>query len=181
LSHESHQIIPSETIGTHHSILSALDQRQNNYQTGSIASIQRETRSSPNSFLTWTSKKKPRAMEFYVDVTNYHRNYNACYVQPSAPLKATTTALSNQAPGADGNARKAFARDGMLSLDDSSLRQSLGALQAQFKRPHFPWHFDPTRQNYYELDSNAQLQISHNDPTAPTSASLDPLVYIRPE
>ena len=41
-----------------------------------------------------------------------------------------------------------------MSLDDPMLKVSFEAIQAQFRQPHFLWHFNPTRQTYYDIDAS---------------------------
>jgi hypothetical protein len=55
-----------------------------------------------------------------------------------------------------------------LSLDDPTLRQSFDSIQAQFKAPHFLWHFDRADAwivDLEKMDWSIPLQlISDRDP-----------------
>ena len=93
------------------------------------------------------------ALETYIGITGWLRNYIPNYAAISKPLVQRKTALLDKAPNA-GQERQEFARKTLFEKPTHEETVAFETLQRLLSRPSFLYHFDDTADLYIDLDAS---------------------------
>ena len=114
------------------------------------------------------------ALETYLGMTGYLRNYIPWYAQVARPLQDRKTELLKPSPKG-GRERKSFAATTKLSQPSEAEIKSFETLQGLLSRPSYLTHFDASQTLYIDVDASKDfgfgIIVYHDsdEPTKPTS------------
>lgn len=94
-----------------------------------------------------------RALETYLGLTGWLRNYIRNYAQIVQPLQQRKTNLLKESPSNKGNTRKNYSTKTAIPDPTKEELAAFQTLQQQFQNPTFLHHFDPERRLYVDLDA----------------------------
>ena len=94
-----------------------------------------------------------KALETYLGMTGWLRNYVAYYAPIVQPLQDRKTLMLRGAPN-KGRARKSFSRESRLDIPSEAELRSFDRLQEVFREPIFLVHHDPRRRLYADVDAS---------------------------
>ena len=93
------------------------------------------------------------ALETYLGMTGYLRNYIAWYAQIARPLQDRKTELLKPSPKG-GRERKAFSATTRLVEPTAAELESFATLQALLSKPSYLTHFSPNKVLYIDIDAS---------------------------
>ena len=120
------------------------------------------------------------ALEVYLGLTGWMRNYVPYYAQIAEPLQNRKTILLRGGP-TKGNPRKAFSKRTPIDQPTNAEYESYEYLQIRFSKPSFLVHFEAIRPTFIDVDASKErgfgVMIFHvqSDPEG------DDVVIIRSE
>ena len=129
--------------------------------------------------------KSLRALEVYLGLTGWLRQYIEHYAFKAELLQRRKTALLQSAP-VSGHARKHYAR---ITLFEPTAEEvdAFNTLQADFAEPSFLAHFQSNRKLYIDLDASKEKGIGamvyhvKGDPTASDNikrGKIEPILFL---
>ncbi len=96
------------------------------------------------------------ALETYLGLTGYLRNYIPRYAQVCQPLQERKTSLLKKSPKEKGNSRRAYARRTHL-MPTPTEQKAFDTLQELLSRPTTLAHFDNKRHLYIDMDASKEF------------------------
>ena len=97
------------------------------------------------------------ALETYLGLTGYLRNYIPPYAQVCQPLQDRKTSLLKKSPLAKGNPRRAYARRTQLGPPSEVEQKAFETLQELLSRPTTLVHFDSKKHLYIDMDASKEF------------------------
>ena len=123
------------------------------------------------------------ALETYLGMTGYLRNYIPWYAQVARPLQDRKTELLKPSPKG-GRERKSFAATTRLSQPSEAEIKSFKTLQGLLSRPSYLTHFDACQTLYIDIDASKDfgfgIIVYHDDvqsATNPDSSATTTMAY----
>ena len=127
-----------------------------------------------------------QALETYLGMTGYLRQYVSHYAALSEPLQQLKTLLLKEAPK-KGSARRSYASKSKV-LDPTKLEEaSFNALQEMLSQPSYLAHFDPIRALFADLDGSKEAgfgaMVYHVVGTVepgkyPAKSAIQPIMFL---
>ncbi len=97
-----------------------------------------------------------KALETYLGMTGWLRDYIPFYTQKAEPLHRRKTLLLQQSPSTKGKARKLFSLRTAIKEPSAAELISFQAIQDAFAQPTFLTHFDPTQTLHIDVDASKE-------------------------
>ena len=128
------------------------------------------------------------ALEHYLGLTGYLRQYVHYYAQLARPLQELKTTLLKESPSIGGRPRKKYSSTKILPPPLPSELASFEELQKAMSQPSMLVHFDPSKTLWIDLDASKEFgfgavvfhskDFDEKDGKWPTRTTMQPILFL---